>query len=240
MVKSTFYRPTVKLQTKINRIYEAKDSRDQKLINIKDACSESFRKYAKDFDTSRTTDASKFYRIVNSLIEYKPKVKIVKGIEKDGLIVFGAEKRRMIKEYYDNLFHDTYKNIEIEQNVKFNYILDIDRAMDKIATKKAAGIDHIPGEVFKKEETRLEMKKRNYEQFKSFIMECETPKYFMTARLVLFSKSNNNTPCVENIRPISVLPSILRNLETATKSPIFNKTKKDLWRIAQQFQILSI
>ena len=234
MVKSTFYRPTVKLQTKINRIYEANDSWDQKLINIKDACSESFRKCVKDLDTSRTTDASKFYRIVNSLIEYKPKVKIVKGIEKDGLIVFGAEKRKMIKEYYDNLFHDTDKNIEIEQNGKFNYIVEIDRAMDKIATKKAAGIDLIPGEVFKNEETRLEMKKRLYEHFKLFIMECETPKYFITARLVLFSKSNNNTPCIENIRPISVLPSItklfelsiLHNLETATKSPIFNKNQR--------------
>ena len=37
--------------------------------------------------------------------------------------------------------------------------MEIDRAMDKIATKKAAGIDLIPGEVFKNEETRLEIKK---------------------------------------------------------------------------------
>ena len=193
MVKSTFYSPKVKLQTKINRIHEANDSWDQKLVNIKDAYAGIFRKYVKDLDTSRTSDASKFYRIINSLIEYKPKVKIVKGIELDGLILFGSKKRKMIKEYYDNLFHYTDKNIEIKQNGKFNNIVDIDRAIDKIATKKAAGIDHIPGEVFKKEETRLEMKKRLYEHFKLFIMECETPKYFMTARLVLFSKSNNNT-----------------------------------------------
>ena len=234
MLKTTFYRPTVKLQANINKIYEASNDWDQKLISIKDACSESFRQYVKKLDIFRTIEATKFYRIVNSLIKYKPKVKLVKGIDKDNQIVFGEERNRIIKKYYENLFDWKSKHPKIEPNGIFNYIVDIDRAMDKIATKKATGIDHIPGEVTKDKESREVMKKRLTEHFKSFLFEGKTPTYFMKARLVLFSKSDNNTPTVDNIRPISVLPaitklfelSILHNLEKATESPIFNRNQR--------------
>ena len=62
----------------------------------------------------------------------------------------------------------------------------------------------------------------------------EVPDYFMKAKLCLISKDGTEYPEIDNIRPISVLPtitkifelSILNHLEEATASQIFSNSQR--------------
>ena len=89
--KNTFYktiyvRPTVKLQQKANKILENDMDWINRTIDIKTAWSEGFRAYVKSLDVCRQYDLSRFYKIADSLIKYKPISKLVKGVLTDNWV----------------------------------------------------------------------------------------------------------------------------------------------------------
>ena len=63
-------------------------------IDLKAAMSETLKNYVKDLDLWRTYDSARFYRVVNSILKYKIRGKIVKGIQEGDIILLGKENRR--------------------------------------------------------------------------------------------------------------------------------------------------
>ena len=80
-------RPTIKIQDKANKILQFELSIELKRISIRQAWTEEFKEYMKSIDKNRKQDISKFYNIINSLIQYKCRGKIVKGIKQEDLII---------------------------------------------------------------------------------------------------------------------------------------------------------
>ena len=60
----------------------------------------------------------------------------------------------MVRDYYKKLFEDTPQYSNIESNGKFDYFVDIERAIGSIAMNKASGLDLIPGDLVKNTEMR--------------------------------------------------------------------------------------
>ena len=233
LYKEIYIRPTVKLQQKANTIFKDTTDWEKKKIDIKTACTESFRVFVKNLDVYRRTDSSKFYKVVNALIKYKPRSKLIKGIRTDNCIEVGVEKNYIIKQFFNKLFDDapTYKGIE--SNGIFDYRLEIDRAIQQLSSKKAMGLDYIPDLLFKIKDSESIINRIRI-HFEEYVRKWQAPIYFMYARLILFSKDGTDTSKFENTRPISVQPAviklfelwILHNLEKATESLKFNKLQR--------------
>ena len=60
---------------------------------------ENFKEYIKNQDLWKTNDSSKFYKIINSLLNYKNKEKLVKGIKDKEVIVYGKPGNEIVTEY---------------------------------------------------------------------------------------------------------------------------------------------
>ena len=79
-----------------------------------------------------------------------------------------------------------------------------------------------------------ELKSRLEGHFRKYTSTGVIPNYFMIAKLILISKNNQEYTTINNIRPISILPtitklfetSIIHNLEKITNSIIFNKNQR--------------
>ena len=95
-------RPTIKIQEWANKILKLKSWEDAR-IDIKADLSKSFQEYVKDLDLWWIKDSAKFYKIINSLLKYKVRGKIVKGIWDGDEILFGKQKREKVKLYLEEL-----------------------------------------------------------------------------------------------------------------------------------------
>ena len=91
--------------------------------------SKNFQDYVKDLDLLRTKDTTKIYRIVNNLLKYKVRGKIVKGILEGNVILFGKEKRNKVKQYFCDIYKSEAWTKCIWENSIFNFIIDIDKAI---------------------------------------------------------------------------------------------------------------
>ena len=131
-----------------------------------------------------------FYRIVNSILKYKVKGKIVKGIQEGDIILLGKEKQKKIKLYFDEIYKSEPRVCKIHNYKIFDFNIDIDRAINTVAKNKAVGYDLIPGELYKDEKIEEELKHRFDEHFRSYKTIGIIPNYFLTAKLVLLSKNN--------------------------------------------------
>ena len=188
----------------------------------------------KNLDLWRTKDASKFYKILQSLIKYKSKGKLVKGINEDDTILYGKLRDKRVKEYFQAAFKDDLPEAKINNNGIFDYTINIDEAIRRIAINKAVGWDYIPGEMYKIDQNSKELKSRLRKHFVRYIETDYIPNYFMNAKLVLISKDDTETPPIHKTRPISILPtitkifesSIIHNLEKITQSPVFSKNQR--------------
>ena len=167
---------------------------------------------------------------MNRLIRYKTKSKIVKGIKTEELILYGTEKDTLIKNYFEKLYNLNNTNLKINSNGIYNYTWDLKRAVDNQSKSQAVGIDNVPGRTFKQNMDSPIMVKIN-KAFNSWILNNRIPNYLMKGKLILLSKDKSDSPTIENIRPITILPaitklfesSILYNLENITKSILFYK-----------------
>ena len=206
------------------------------------ALSTGFQEYIKNLDLLRTSDIAKLYKIINSLLKYKVKGKVVKGIKVENEILPGKNKRELVKQYYKEIYSTEMEPHKITNNSIFNFAVEIDRAVESIARNKAVGFDLIPGEMYKDTATRKELKIKLTKHFKEYIQKGVIPNYFMVSRLILISKTSDEYPEVKNTRPISILPSItkmfetsiMHNLEKVTNSPLFKKAKEVLLKESQQ------
>ena len=116
----------------------------------------------------------------------------------------------------------------------FNYKIEIEKAIDRIANGKVIRWDYIPGEMFKLKYNTVLLKVRLQDHFKNYVMTGDVPEYFMNARLILLSKDDSDTPQINKARPISILPTItklfettiLHNFESVIQSQIFSKWQR--------------
>ena len=155
---------------------------------------ENFKEYIKNLDLWKTNDESKFYKIINSLIKYKNKGKLSKGIKDKEVIAYGKPCNEIVAEYYQNIFNWSRYTLKIRNNGIFKYKIDIERAIDRIANGKAIGWYYIPGEMFKLKQNTDLLKVRLQDHFRNYVMTGDVPEYFMNARLILLSKDDSDTP----------------------------------------------
>ena len=86
--------------------------------------------------------------MMNSIVRYKIKSKIVKGIKKDNTISYDLEKDKNIKIYFKQSCKSLTRNLEIENNWIFNFECDIERSIYNLSKSNAVGNDNIPAKVF--------------------------------------------------------------------------------------------
>ena len=68
----------------------------------------------KSLDLQRTSDASKFYQIINSLLKYKVRGKIVKGIKEGEEILLRRDKRNKRKQYFNEIYRTEIDNTKYQ------------------------------------------------------------------------------------------------------------------------------
>ena len=95
-------------------------------------------------------------------------------------------------------FTNQYKDLNTKTNIRFNgnidYRLEIERAINSVATNKASGIDNIPGELYRNRDARQLIKDKIETHFKQYLINSDVPDYFMHAKLVLISKDVTDHP----------------------------------------------
>ena len=166
-------------------------------------------------------------------MEYINKGKIVRGIRMDDEIFYGKEKNKIVKIHFEEQFDAKEDNIIIEDNGIFNYNWNINQAIERISKSEAVGIDNIPAVILKQSpNSPLMIKLKTW--FSKWIEKGEIPKYLMIGKLILISKENNDCPSINNIRPITIFPTITKffectiqhNLENIVKGVEFIKTQR--------------
>ena len=65
---------------------------------------------------------------MNSIVGYRSKGKIVRGIRLGEEIVFGQQKDKIIKDHFQSKFFSEEEEFQIEKNGVTNYYCDIDKA----------------------------------------------------------------------------------------------------------------
>ena len=68
---------------------------------------ESFIKYWSKLDMQSKQDTAQFYKIVNSLLRYKSRGKIVKGIRHEEEIIMGIQKDKIVKQFFEKLYNSS-------------------------------------------------------------------------------------------------------------------------------------
>ena len=151
--ESTFWkrytiRATVKLQQDANEIFKKNINWSSKQIQIKDTLSESFKKYVSCLDLKRKSDITQFYKIINSLLKYKSRGKIIKGIKWNEEIVI-ENKKKLVEKLFKQLYSCYEAKHQVSNNSVFDFRLNIWRGIEYWSTNKAAGLDNIPAKFYK-------------------------------------------------------------------------------------------
>ena len=197
IIKELRIRPMIKLQQEANKIFREETKWETKQIKLRDTMKKSFGEYVLNLDLQRKNEITKFYKIINSIIKYKTKGKIVKGIKWDEEIILDKKKKQIIIKYYEQIYSSkNVKRVKIE-NSNYDYRIDVRRAIEQWASNKAAGADYIPGGFYKDKASRKIIIERLEKHFKEYIQTTEIPNYFMEAKLILISKDNKEYPIIE-------------------------------------------
>ena len=94
--------------------------------------------------------------------------------------------------------------------------------LNNLSSGKAWGIDEIPDEVYNEGHIKQSMIVKLTDVFSNFLSNWKIPDYLITTKLIMISKDGTNTPPIDKIRPIGVLPSITKLFELS----FINKIKK--------------
>ena len=167
--KSKIFRSTIKFQESANKIFSQNWNWELKEINLRTLWNTNFTEYVKNEDLWRTKDSSKFYKILQSLIKYKSKGKLLKGINEDDTILYWKLRDKRVKEHFQAAFKDDLPEAKINNNGIFDYTINIDEAIRRIAINKAVGRDYIPGEMHKIDQNSKELKPRQRKLFVSYL-----------------------------------------------------------------------
>ena len=114
-------RPVIKIQEKADQIFKQDTDWSEKSIKLSNLLNIEFQNYIKKLNLENHNDKKQFYRILNSIIKYKNKGKIVRGIRTEDGIKFGKYKNKEIKHYFENLYHSGDQVTKIENNGIFNF-----------------------------------------------------------------------------------------------------------------------
>ena len=93
----------------------------EKEIKLSDLRREDFKQFMVNLNENNNKDVKKFYQQLNAVVKYRAKIKIVKGIKIKDTTIYGKEKDRIIKTYYEQLFYTRRINTEVISNGIFNY-----------------------------------------------------------------------------------------------------------------------
>ena len=219
-------RPVIKIQNKANAIFKNKTNWEDKELKLKDLRSTEFKEFIKSIDMNNLIDKRTFYKMMNSLLKYKIKGKIIKGIMIKDTIVYGTDKKTIIKNYFEQLYNSNIKDTKINDNGIYDYTWNTTRAITNLSKSNAAGIDNIPSKIFKqKEDSPLLLKIKD--KFSTWIQQSSIPSYMMLGKLILLSNSKDDCPTIDKTRPIIVLPAITKFFESSILHTLENITKSN-------------
>ena len=105
-----------------------------------------YAKLIKLINESRSTNITKFYKILNNILKYKEKRLITKQLKKNGIIQNKEESSKISLEFYKILLNWNDKMTQRWFRNNMNYEIDTKRELLKTANGKAVGIDKVPGE----------------------------------------------------------------------------------------------
>ena len=94
-------------------------------------------------------DRINFYNILNSVIKYKTRGKIIKGIKSGDSILYEKEKDKFIKNNYEQMYYrNEHNNIDFNNGI-FEFHNDIIRAIETLSRSREAGIDEISSKIYR-------------------------------------------------------------------------------------------
>ena len=124
-MKKNIRRPTVKLQQEANKIFDKNIDWNTKKLHLNDTMKESFIKYLSKLNMKSKQDTAQFYKIVNSLLRYKSKGKIVKGIRHEEEIIMAIQKNKIVKQFFEKLYISNEQSYKVPSNEIFDFRLNI-------------------------------------------------------------------------------------------------------------------
>ena len=77
----------------------------EKEVKLSHLRREDFKQFMVNLNENNNRDIKKIYQQLNAVVKYRTKGKIVKGIKIEDTIIYGKEKDRIIKTYYEQLFY---------------------------------------------------------------------------------------------------------------------------------------
>ena len=125
----------------------------EKHIKLNEMRKDGFKEFLKNLNLECKNDRKTFFNIMNRLIRYKEKSKIVKRIKTEELILYETEKDALIKSYFEKLYNSNNINLKINSNGIYSYTWDLKRAVDNLSKSQAVGIDNVPERAFKQKWT---------------------------------------------------------------------------------------
>ena len=119
----------IKLQNKANDIINENTNWIYKNIKLSDLGRNDFIEYVSYLNMNNKEDKKRFYKRLNSIIKYKVKGRLVRGITSEDKILYGKWRDAHIKTHFELLFQsEKHKPINYDNGI-FNYYWDIIRAI---------------------------------------------------------------------------------------------------------------
>ena len=214
--KKTILRPRVFLSKEKSKIFSTYNW-ESIIEKIKLQSRIEYEEFIKEINNYQKTDLIKFYKVMKSILKYKENGRIVNRIKMNGEIQWIDISQQLCMKYYSELLNwDTIINESFVTNE--TYTLNTLAGLTNIASRKAVGIDNVPGEWIKinpfiNVETNMIKLEKLQKVFKYWIETGYVPDFWMISKIILLSKENSDTPEVNNTRPIAILPSITKVFE---------------------------
>ena len=119
-------RPAIKMQSKANTIFREKIRWKDKAVKLNDLRKTEFKEFMKTLDLSCKEDKKWFYLMMNSIVRYKTKGKITKGIKQGDIITYGEQRDILIKNYFEQIFRSRSTDIKVKNNRIFSFEWEIE------------------------------------------------------------------------------------------------------------------
>ena len=175
---------------------------------------EQFKESLTELTYRRCTNIKEFFKKLNEIVKYKWKGSIVKEIIEDNNKLSYEESMSKLTDYYKKIFvKDNITSEPIPINNIFNYSINIEEAIAKLAKNKAIGWDKVPAEWIIKAMEDENFKKKIWSYFQKWVLEWKVPDFWMRGKITLINKDKGRIPTAERTRPITILPPILKLFE---------------------------
>ena len=196
-----------------------KDPKGKALKEIKLITEQEYREFIEEVNQQNWKDSINFYKSLNNILKYKVKNYIVKYIRIKGEIQAKEETLETWLQYYKKILKTEEKITNWWFSDWIKYEIDTRGALQKRAKNKAIRINEVPGDWIIANGENNETDKLKIETlhriFTNWVTNKHIPEFWMQSKLILISKEENNTPEIQNTRPIAILPSITKAFEVS-------------------------